>query len=102
MTRRSLIPVVMILGALLAARQLRAQGGITAGGITAGTVKRADPIKASTAQAIAILMGLRGLNVVGADVVEVAPAYDSAQVTALAAAHIGFLMLSLFAEALGR
>ena len=56
----------------------------------------------STAQAIAILMGLRGLNVVGADVVEVAPAYDSAQVTALAAAHIGFLMLSLFAEATGR
>jgi agmatinase len=56
----------------------------------------------STAQAIAILMGLRGLNVIGADVVEVAPAYDSAQVTALAAAHIGFLMLSLFAEALGR
>ena len=42
MTRRSLISVVMILGALLAARQLWAQGGITA-----GTVKRADPIKAS-------------------------------------------------------
>ena len=47
MTRRSLMSVVMILAALLAARQLSAQGGITAGGITAGTVKRADPIKAS-------------------------------------------------------
>ena len=42
MTRRALIPVVMICGALLAAGQLWAQGGITA-----GTVKRADPIKAS-------------------------------------------------------
>jgi len=53
----------------------------------------------STAQAIAILMGLRGIDLVGADVVEVAPAYDSAQMTALAAAHIGFLLLALYAEA---
>lgn len=51
----------------------------------------------SSAQALAVLKGLRGLDVVGADVVEVAPAYDSAEITALAAAHIGFEVLALFA-----
>jgi agmatinase len=56
----------------------------------------------SSAQAIAILSGLAGIDIVGADVVEVAPAYDSAQMTALAAAHIGFLILGLYAEAQGR
>ena len=56
----------------------------------------------SSAQAIAILSGLAGIDVVGADVVEVAPAYDSAQTTALAAAHIGFLILGLYAEAPAR
>jgi agmatinase len=56
----------------------------------------------SSAQAIAILLGLAGIEVVGADVVEVAPAYDTAQVTALAAAHIGFVILGLYAEAPGR
>jgi agmatinase len=56
----------------------------------------------STAQAIGILSGLGGIDVVGADVVEVAPAYDSAQTTALAAAHIAYLILGLCAEAPGR
>jgi agmatinase len=56
----------------------------------------------SSAQAIAILNGLGGLQVVGADVVEVAPAYDAGQVTALAAAHIGFLLLALYAQTPGR
>ena len=56
----------------------------------------------SSAQAIAILCGLAGVDVVGADVVEVAPAYDSAQMTALAAAHIGFLILGLYGEAPSR
>lgn len=51
----------------------------------------------STAQALAILKGLRGLDFVGADIVEVAPAYDSAEITALAAAHIGFEYLALYA-----
>ena len=51
----------------------------------------------STAQALAILKGLRGLDIVGADVVEVAPAYDSGEITALAGAHIGFELLALFA-----
>ena len=42
-----------------------------------------------------ILEGLAGLNVVSADVVEVAPAYDHAEVTAIAAAHVTYTLVSL-------
>ena len=42
----------------------------------------------SSAQALAIIRGLDGLNFIGADVVEVAPAYDHAEITAIAAATI--------------
>lgn len=42
----------------------------------------------TTAQALAIVRGLEPVNLVGSDVVEVAPAYDRSEVTALAAAHI--------------
>lgn len=41
----------------------------------------------STAQALEIIRGLKELNIVGYDVVEVAPAYDSANITAFAAAN---------------
>jgi agmatinase len=51
----------------------------------------------SSAQALAILRGMLGLDFVGFDVVEVAPAYDHGQVTALAAAHIGYECMALFA-----
>ncbi len=44
-----------------------------------------------------IIRGLKGLNLVGADVVEVAPAYDHAEITALAAATIAFEMVNLVA-----
>ncbi|MEO8887992.1 MAG: agmatinase [Jatrophihabitantaceae bacterium] len=37
---------------------------------------------------LAILRSLSNLNLVGADVVEVAPAYDHAQITAIAASHV--------------
>jgi agmatinase len=50
----------------------------------------------STAQALSIIRGLRGIDVVGADVVEVAPAYDHADITALAAAGIASELVSLF------
>ena len=53
-------------------------------------------------EAIAILNGLAGIELVGADVVEVAPAYDHAQVTALAAAHIGYALLGLYASSPAR
>lgn len=46
---------------------------------------------------LAILRGLSGLNLVGADLVEVAPAYDHAQVTGIAASHIAYELLSVWA-----
>ena len=42
-----------------------------------------------------MLRGLAGLNVVGADIVEVAPAYDHAEITGIAAAHVAYELLSL-------
>ncbi|WP_307849533.1 agmatinase [Qaidamihabitans albus] len=44
-----------------------------------------------------ILRGLAGSNLVGADVVEVAPAYDHAEITAIAAAHVAYDLVSLLA-----
>jgi agmatinase len=50
----------------------------------------------STAEALALLRALRGINLVGADVVEVSPAYDGpGQQTALAAANVAFDLLAL-------
>lgn len=51
----------------------------------------------STAQALALLRSMMGLDFVGADVVEVAPAYDHGEVTALAAAHIAYEFMGLYA-----
>ncbi|AQZ66032.1 Agmatinase [[Actinomadura] parvosata subsp. kistnae] len=44
-----------------------------------------------------ILRGLAGLNLVGADVVEVAPAYDHAEITSIAASHVAYDLVSLLA-----
>ncbi|MFG1923466.1 agmatinase [Cryptosporangium sp. NPDC048952] len=41
------------------------------------------------------LRGLVGLDVIGADLVEVAPAYDHAEITGVAAAHVAFELLSV-------
>ena len=50
----------------------------------------------STAEAVAFLRSLRGINLAGCDVVEVAPAYDgTGQPTALAAANVVFELLAL-------
>jgi agmatinase len=46
---------------------------------------------------LAMLRGLVGLNVVGADIVEVAPAYDHAEITGIAAAHVCYELLSVLA-----
>lgn len=48
-------------------------------------------------QIIALLHRLRGLNIIGADIVEVAPAYDTAGITALLAARVGYEILGLLA-----
>ncbi|MEW1953233.1 agmatinase [Terrabacter sp. NPDC080008] len=43
---------------------------------------------------LAVLRGFADLNLVGADLVEVAPVYDHAEVTGIAASHIAYEMLS--------
>jgi agmatinase len=52
----------------------------------------------TSAQALGIIRGLEGLNFIGADVVEVAPAYDHADITAIAAATIAHDYLVLRAK----
>lgn len=52
----------------------------------------------STQQALRILRGLGGLNIVGMDLVEVAPAYDVSEVTALAGATLALNMLCIYSE----
>lgn len=44
-----------------------------------------------------ILRGFDGLNLIGADVVEVAPAYDQAEITGVAASHLAYDLVSLLA-----
>ncbi|WP_030923285.1 agmatinase [Streptosporangium amethystogenes] len=44
-----------------------------------------------------ILRGLAGGNLIGADVVEVAPAYDHAEITSVAASHVAYDLISLLA-----
>jgi agmatinase len=43
---------------------------------------------------LTMIRALRGVNLVGADVVEVAPAYDHAQITAIAASHVAYEIIS--------
>ncbi|MHA6799942.1 agmatinase [Bounagaea algeriensis] len=49
----------------------------------------------SSRELLEILRGLSDLDVVGADLVEVAPAYDHAEITGIAAAHVIYDMLSI-------
>jgi agmatinase len=49
----------------------------------------------TTREVLAILRGLKGLNIVGGDVVEVAPQYDATANTAHAGAQVLFEILSL-------
>jgi len=54
----------------------------------------------TTVEALTLLRGLRGLNLIGADVVEVAPPFDPSGNTALVAATIMFEILCLLAESI--
>ena len=47
---------------------------------------------------LATLRALAGIDLVGADVVEVAPAYDHAEITGIAAAHVTYELLSAMAR----
>jgi agmatinase len=47
---------------------------------------------------LAMLRELAGRNLVSADIVEVAPAYDHAEITGIAAAHVGYELVSAMAK----
>lgn len=51
----------------------------------------------STREALAILRGMAGIDIIGGDVVEVAPEYDTGTITAQAGAQMLFQMLCLVA-----
>ena len=46
---------------------------------------------------LAVLRAFSGMRLVGADIVEVAPAYDHAEITGIAASHVGYELLSAMA-----
>ena len=52
----------------------------------------------TSAQALEIIRAMTPVNLIGADVVEVAPAYDHAEITGLAAAHIAADLLCVMNE----
>jgi len=56
----------------------------------------------SSAKILSVLRKLGALDIRGADVVEVAPAYDHADITAIAGATVAMYMLGLRAERLAR
>jgi agmatinase len=49
----------------------------------------------SSRELLALIRTLSDLDVVGADIVEVAPAYDHAEITGIAAAHIAYELISV-------
>ena len=51
----------------------------------------------SSDRALKIIRGLQGINLVGMDLVEVAPSYDHAEITSLAGATLGLEMLYVLA-----
>ncbi|MEW9528450.1 agmatinase [Microbispora sp. NPDC049125] len=51
----------------------------------------------SSRELLVMMRGLAGLDIVGADVVEVSPSYDHAEITGLAAANVAYELVSLLA-----
>ena len=47
-------------------------------------------------QAAAILRGLAGIDMIGGDVVEVSPPYDTTGATAVAGAHVAMELIALY------
>ena len=53
----------------------------------------------STRELLSILDGLSGIDIIGADVVEVAPVYDNlGEITVLAAAEVALSLLTLMIQ----
>jgi agmatinase len=57
-----------------------------------GTPEAGGP---SSREVLKLLRQLRGVHLVGADLVEVSPSYDHAEITAIAASHIIYTMIGL-------
>jgi agmatinase len=57
-----------------------------------------EPGGLTTREVHALIRGLSAMNVIGGDIVEVAPAYDHAELTALAAASVAYELIGLFAK----
>ena len=57
-----------------------------------------EPGGLTTRELRALLASLDGVDVIGADVVEVAPAYDHAEITSLAGASVAYDLLALLAK----
>lgn len=55
-----------------------------------------EPGGLTLSQGMEVIRGIKGLNIVGADLVEVAPAYDTSGNTSLTAANLLFEMLCVF------
>lgn len=53
-------------------------------------------------EVLAMLRALAGLDIVSADIVEVAPAYDHAELTGIAASHVAYELLSVMSLRQGR
>ncbi|MFF6983737.1 agmatinase [Streptomyces sp. NPDC008343] len=56
-----------------------------------------EPGGLTSRELLSILRGLQGSNLIGGDIVEVSPAYDHADITGFAAAHVAYEMASLWA-----
>ena len=52
----------------------------------------------SSREMLRLVRGLEGVNLVGADIVEVAPAYDHAEITGIAAAHLAYELITVLAR----
>jgi agmatinase len=61
-----------------------------------------EPGGMTSRELLMTLRGMAGLDLVGADVVEVAPAYDHAELTTIAAANVAYELISLLAPRRGQ
>ena len=52
----------------------------------------------SSREMLRLVRALDGVNLVGADIVEVAPAYDHAEITGIAAAHLAYELITVLAR----
>ena len=54
----------------------------------------------SSREMLALIRSLENVNLIGADIVEVSPQYDSAQITGFAAAHMAYELITIMARSL--